>query len=218
MSRLRALVALAVGVVALGAACGVEVPDDVAADIRASTTTTVDAPAPTEVPTSDDELEQALIDNGYSLDEAECGAANLRDELDDDEVRSIIEADTIEDISPDTARRFAEALRPCVEDGADPGSGGSGGGSGGSGGDDETPPGGMPRFGDDSDGDVSRSRFLAALISAGLGDEEARCVVDGVFSELDQDEINTLFHAESEADVPPDLLDVFMDINQECQE
>ncbi len=124
MSRARAgaVAALAglLGLVGAVAACGVEVPDDVVAEIEASTTTTVDVPRTTETPTSADALEQALIDNGYTLEEARCGAANLRAVLDDAEVRSIIEADTIEDISGRTARDFAAALRPCVEDGAGP--------------------------------------------------------------------------------------------------
>ncbi len=215
--RRRAALAVVVGVLGLAgglAACGVEVPDEVADDLR-DTSTTADAPATTETPTSDDELEQALIDNGYTLDEAVCGAANLREELDDPEVRTIIEADTIEDISASTARAFADALRPCVEDGADPGEDpdedeDEGGGSGGFGE-------GMPDFGDDSEGDVSRSRFLAALIAGGIGDEEARCIVEGVFAELDQEEINDLFHAESEADVPDDVLDTFMDVTDACR-
>lgn len=225
MSRARAVVALLVaGVLAVAAACGVEVPDDVAADIEASTTTEIDAPGTTETPTSDDELEQALIDNGYSLEEAECGAANLRDTLAPDEVQSIVDADTIEDISARTAREFAAALRPCVEDGADPGSvpddddddgdGDDGGGPGGDGG--GRFGGGLPDFGDDSEGDVSRSRFLAALISSGLPDEEARCVVQRVYEQLDQDEINDLFHAESADEVPDEVLDVLDAITEAC--
>lgn len=226
--RRRAAAALLVGVLGLVGACGVEVPDDVAADIR-DTTTTTDAPTTTETPRSDDDLEQALIDNGYTLAEAECGAENLRAALDEDEIRSIIGADTIEDISPSTARGFARALQPCVEDGAEPGD------------PDETDPpgspddpddpddgpdeddrpdsgiGGMPGFGDDSEGDVSRSRFLAALISGGVPDGQARCIVDAVYSELDQEDINLLFHSESEDDVPPDVLDAFFDIVDDCE-
>lgn len=209
----RAVVALVVALAGVAAACGVEVPDDVAADIRSSTTVADEAPATTETPRSDDELEQALIDNGYTLDEAECGAANLRDELDEAEVRTIVEADTIEDISASTARAFADALRPCVEDGAgepdesepdEP---------------DESEPEGpdMPGRGDDSEGDVSRARFLAALISGGIPDAEARCIVAGVFDRLDQDEINELFHSDDADEVPPDLLDAFMDITEGCR-
>lgn len=210
MRRLAGLLVAGGVVGGLLAGCGVDVPDDVAAEIRSSTTTEAGAPATTAVPRSDDELEQALIDNGYSLEEAECGAANLREQLGEDEVRSIVEADTIEDIGPSTARGFADALRPCVEDGAsaDPS-------------DDPAPPpdGGeqMPGFGDDSEGDVSRARFLAALISGGIPDEQARCIVAGVFAELDQEEINLLFHAESESDVPAAILDTFTAITDGCE-
>ncbi|QYG90966.1 hypothetical protein HC251_15005 [Iamia sp. SCSIO 61187] len=236
-TRRRAGAALLVGVLALAGACGVEVPDDVAADIR-DTTTTTEAPTTTETPRSDDPLEQALIDNGYTLAEAECGAENLRETLDEDEVQSIVDADTIEDISAGTARGFADALQPCVEDGADPGdpddSGdGDGDGDGDGGGDADEPGdpgddpdgddppdsgiGGMPGFGDDSEGDVSRSRFLAALISGGVPDGQARCIVDAVYSELDQEDINTLFHSDSEDDVPPDVLDAFFAIVDDCE-
>lgn len=228
-TRRRAGAALVVGVVALAGACGVEVPDDVAADIR-DTTTTTEAPTTTETPRSDDPLEQALIDNGYTLAEAECGAENLRGALDEDEVRSIVDADTIEDISPGTARGFAAALQPCVEDGAEPGDtdgpdgGGGGGDPGDPGGEDpdgDDPPdsgiGGMPGLGDDSQGDVSRSRFLAALISGGVPDGQARCIVDAVYSELDQEDINALFHSDSEDDVPPDVLDAFFTIVDDCE-
>ncbi|HEU5150888.1 MAG TPA: hypothetical protein VFU19_10350 [Iamia sp.] len=209
------LVALLAALGAGLAGCGVEVPDDVAADVRTSSTTEPGAPPTTETPRSDDELEQALIDNGYSLAEAECGAGRLRDALDDDEIATIVDADTIEDISASTARAFADALRPCVEDGAgtdepdqpdEPDEPDGGGGIG-----------GMPGAGDDSEGDVSRSRFLAALISGGIPDGQARCIVERLYDELDQDEINDLFHAETEADVPDDLLDAFMDIVEACE-
>lgn len=220
--RRRAAVALLAAVVAaVVAACGVEVPDDVAAEVRADETTTTAVPSTTETPTSDDELEQALIDNGYTLAEAECGAENLREELDDDEIASIVEADTIEDISASIARSFADALRPCVEGAAppeddpverpdrpgDPGRPDGGGGGIGR----------MPDLGDDSEVDVSRSRFLSALISGGIPDGEARCIVEGVYAELDQDDINTLFHAADESDVPDDVLDTFMDITESCR-
>lgn len=221
--------ALALALVALvGAvlgACGVEVPDDVAADIERSTTTTTEVPTTTAVPTSDDELEQALIDNGYTLEEARCGAENLRDRLSDAEVREVIEADTIEDIGFSTANDFADALRPCVEGGAagDDGDDGPGDGDG----DDEDggrpptagpgPGGRMPDIGDDSEVDVSRSRFLAALLAAGVEGEVARCFVDGVFAELDQDEINDLFHADSDDEVPADVQGLVMDLLDDCE-
>jgi hypothetical protein len=218
-TRRRALAVLVVALLGLAGACGVEVPDDVAEDLRETTTTTDDAPSTTETPTSDDELEQALIDNGYTLAEAECGAENLRDQLGEDEVRSIVDAETIEDISASTARAFADALRPCVEDGAEGDGGSDGPGSGDDdpdGGDGDGIGGGMPDFGDDSEGDVSRSRFLSGLISAGIGDEEARCVVDRVYAELDQEDINTLFHAATEDDIPDELLDAIRDITEDC--
>ncbi len=118
--RLRGRVALAVAV-ALGvlAACGVEVPDDVAARATSTTATTDPAPTTTEAPTSADELEQALLDNGYTADEATCGAAALREDLDSDQVDEIIGADSVEDIGEDTAADFAEAVDGCLEEGSD---------------------------------------------------------------------------------------------------
>jgi len=214
-TRRRAVVALVVGLAGLmgAAACGVEVPDDVAADLR-ETTTTTDAATTTELPTSDDELEQALIDNGYSIEESRCGAENLRAALDEDELQTIIDAGSIEDISASTARAFADAIQPCVEDGGAPGTDPG-----------EEPPdddgpglgGGMPDFGDDSEGDVSRSRFLAALIAGGVPDEQARCIVEELYADLDQEDINALFHADSEAGIPDDLLDAFMTIVEGCE-
>jgi hypothetical protein len=225
--RRARLLALAVLVGAGAAACGVEVPDDVAAEVASSSTTEPGAPPTTATPTSGDELEQALIDNGYSLEEARCGAANLRDELDEDEIASIVDADTIEDISPGVARDFADALRPCVEDGSgvddDPDGGDpddtdpDGGSRGPGGGDDDDGIGReMPGFGDDSEGAVSRSRFLSALIVAGVPDDQARCIVDEAFARLDQADIDLLFHADSEADIPPDLLAEYDAIVEGC--
>ncbi len=223
----------AIAVAALGVlvgACGVDVPDDVAAEIAATSTTEAGAPPTTVTPRSDDELEQALIDNGYTLAEARCGAANLRARLDDEEIRSIIDADTIEDISPGAAQDFADALRGCVEDGTDVdddpdfGSGPDDGpdvGRGGGGSEERNPGDGigreMPGFGDDSDGAVSRSRFLAALIVAGVPDDEARCIVDATFAQLDQADIDLLFHAESDDDVPAGLLAAFDAIVAGCR-
>lgn len=112
--RRSALAGLAVAAV-LGA-CGVEVPDDVAVDVDRSTDAS--GPSTTEPPTSDDPLEQALIDNGYTLDEARCAAENLREELDEDEIDDIVEADSLEDISVSSADEFADAVQPCIEDGA----------------------------------------------------------------------------------------------------
>lgn len=228
--------------VALGlAACGVEVPDEVASRATSTTTTTEGGTPTTEAPTSDDELEQALLDNGYTLDEARCGADNLRAEVDDDEIDEIIEADTIEDIDPAMAADFASALQDCVQDGATDGDDDSerpddDGDVEGDEDDDgprdpdapddpdrprdpDPPDGGadMPDFGDDSEGDVSRSRFLSALIVSGVSDTEARCIVDAVYSELEQDDINDLFHAASTEEIPPDVVTVFEGIIDECR-
>lgn len=114
-SRRRALLAVLAAVVLMG--CGVEVPDDVGTGDDGQATTEA-VPTTTEPPTSDDPLEQALIDNGYSLDEARCAAENLREALDDDEIEDIIEADSLDDISISSAEDFAEAVQPCIEDGA----------------------------------------------------------------------------------------------------
>lgn len=113
-----AILLLVVG--GLLAACGVEVPDDVAADIEADrrTTSTSGVAATTVPPTSDDALEQTLIDNGYTLAEARCGAQNLRERLSEAEIAEIVAADTVEEIEPGLAEAFADALQPCVEDGA----------------------------------------------------------------------------------------------------
>lgn len=229
----RALVLVAAAVLAVAAACGVEVPDDVAAEVASSSTTEPGAPSTTAVPTSDDELEQTLIDNGYSLDEARCGAANLRDQLDDDEVDAIIDADTIEDIPSGTARDFADALRPCLAGGAAPGGdpGGTGpgpdGGAPGDEGPDRSPPdddgpdddegGGSPGIGDGGEGPVTRSRFLAGLVAAGVPEDEAECIVDGVFRRLDRDEIDLLFRAGSEDEIPPRLLAEFQAVADGCE-
>lgn len=106
------LIAAALVLVAL-AGCGVEVPDDVAA--RATTTTVAPASSTTAPPMSDDEVEQALIDNGYTAEEARCGAEQLRRQLDEDEIREIVEAESVDDIDPALASRFADALGGCVE-------------------------------------------------------------------------------------------------------
>jgi len=105
-------------VVLMMVGCGVEVPDDVAARATSTTTTSEAGPSTTATPTSDDPLEQALIDNGYSADEATCGATNLREELDEDQVDDIIGAEDIDDIGADTAADFARALRDCVDNDA----------------------------------------------------------------------------------------------------
>jgi len=222
------------------AACGVEVPEDVADEIEAARETdrAPDTPDTTEAPTSDDDLEQALIDNGYTLEEARCGAENLRERLDDDEIEEVIAADTIEDIGFGVATEFADALRPCVEDGAtddepdddsdgdDSDDGPDGGGEatpgdrGGSEPDDGSGAGrgdaDVPDFGDDSTGDVSRSRFLAGLISAGIPAEIAACLVDGIYATFEQEDINVLFHADDRSEVPADVLAAFDEIAQDC--
>jgi hypothetical protein len=139
--------------------------------------------------------------------------------LDDDEVRSIVEADTIEDISPGVARRFADALRPCVEGGAGTGSTdstpapppGPGGGDPGGGIGDR-----MPGAGDEGDGTVSRSRFLAALLASGVPDAQARCIVERLYAQLGQDEIDQLFRASSPDEVAPDVLATFDAITDAC--
>lgn len=222
--RHRVRVALALVVVASLAACGVEVPDDVA---TASTTPTTEAPpSSTEPPTSDDDLEQALIGYGYSVEEAECGAANLRDELDDAEIEALVAADSIEDIPPGTAIDFADALRPCVEDGAgtepsdpvepddpspdpdDPS--------------DPVPPPtepegpGMPDLPDAGQGDVTRSRFLAALLASGFGVPEARCVVEDLFETFDQETINEIFQSTGPEDVDPEVAEQVQAILDGC--
>ena len=113
MRPLRAvLCGLALACAAAG--CGVEVPDDVA---EATSTTTAPESTTTAPPMSDDELEQALIDNGYTLGEARCGAENLREQLDDSQIQDLIEADDIEDIRESTATAFAAALQPCLDAG-----------------------------------------------------------------------------------------------------
>lgn len=95
--------------------CGVEVPDEVAT--ATAPTTEQQGSTTTVPPMSDDELEQALIDNGYSLDEARCGAENLRAELGDGQIQEVIRADDIEDIRESTATAFARALQPCLDEG-----------------------------------------------------------------------------------------------------
>lgn len=101
------------------AACGVEVPEDVADRATSTQATTEASVTTTEAPRSDDELEQALLDNGYTEDEAQCGAENLRDDLDADEIDEVIGADDIEEIDPRTAADFGEAISECLDDGSD---------------------------------------------------------------------------------------------------
>jgi hypothetical protein len=100
---------------ALVAGCGVEVPDDVAE--ATSTTTEPPESTTTAPPTSDDELEQVLLDNGFSLEEARCGAANLREELSASEVQEILRVDDVEDIRESTSIAFSAALDPCLDGG-----------------------------------------------------------------------------------------------------
>jgi len=144
--RWAVLAAVAAAAALAGAGCGVEVPEEVAARATSTTTTVAPGPATTAPPTSADPLEQALIDNGYTVEEARCGAERLRQVLDDDEVQAIVEAESLDDIDPDTAARFAAALRRCVEGAGDPGEGGDPGGGGG-----EDPGGDDDGRGDDGD-------------------------------------------------------------------
>lgn len=203
--RRRALAVVLVGVVALAAACGVEVPDEVADDLRGSTTST-EATTTTETPSSDDELEQALIDNGYSEEEAACGAENLRESLDERQIQTIVDAESIEDIAPSTGRAFAAALRPCVQGEGPDGPDGPGGP------DDPDDPqpdpgGGRP---------VSRSQFLSGLISGGIPEDQARCIVTGVYRQLDPAQISAIYHAGSDAEIPDATLDAFQAIVDGC--
>lgn len=121
--RRGALVAGVAVAVALIAGCGVEVPDDVADRATSTAPTTAPAPSTTEAPTSDDELEQALLDNGYTVGESECGAEALREELDEDQIDEIIGADSVEDIDPSSAADFADAIGGCLDEEDDGGSG-----------------------------------------------------------------------------------------------
>lgn len=222
-SRAASVIVAAVTTVGL-IGCGVEVPDDVAARATPSTApTTAPAPSSTAPPTSDDDLEQALIGYGYSVAEAECGAANLRETLDEADIEALIEAESIEDIPPRAALDFADALRPCVEDGP----GGPGEPQDPDDPSDPVPPtteqptpeppdGGMPDLPDAGEGDVTRSRFLAALLAAGFGVPEARCVVDGLYDAFDQETINEIFRSAGPEDVDPDVADQVQEILDGC--
>ncbi len=108
------------------AGCGVEVPDDVADRATSTAPTTEPAATTTESPTSDDELEQALLNNGYEPEEATCGAERLREELDDDQIDEVIGAESVEDIDERLATDFADAISGCL----DAGTGTTGGGRG----------------------------------------------------------------------------------------
>lgn len=127
--RWAATAAVVAGSVLACGACGVEVPDDVAARAT-STSSTSEATTTTVAPTSDDELEQALLDNGYTQEEATCGAEALRADLDDDQVEEIIEADSVTDIDERLASEFADAIGGCLE-GTDEDPSGPGRGPGG---------------------------------------------------------------------------------------
>jgi hypothetical protein len=105
------LLVLATASVLVG--CGVEVPDEVATATAPSTEPA--ASTTTAPPMSDDEIEQALLDNGYSLAEARCGAENLREQLPDSQIEEVLRSDDIEDIRESTADAFADALQPCLD-------------------------------------------------------------------------------------------------------
>ncbi len=111
---------LVAGLVWLVAACGVEVPDDVAARAASTTSASEGATTTTEAPTSDDDLEQALLDNGYTLDEATCGAEALREELDTDQIEEITGAESVDDIDRGSAEDFADAIGGCLSEDSDP--------------------------------------------------------------------------------------------------
>ncbi len=106
------LVVLAAGLVLAG--CGVEVD----ASAPSTTTTIIDATITTgSVPPSDDPLVAMLERNGYSREEATCGADELRNELSDHEVDSIVDARDLTDIDPSIAEEFGDIMSDCLDGG-----------------------------------------------------------------------------------------------------
>jgi hypothetical protein len=104
--------ALVIGV----AACGVEVPEGAGRPEPTSTTTTTEVPT-TETPRGRDDVEQFLIDNGFSLAEARCGASSLRDELTHSQVEALLEAGNLAEIDDRVADAYAAALQRCLDQG-----------------------------------------------------------------------------------------------------
>jgi len=104
-----AVVALALALALAG--CGVEV-DAAAPTTSATTATTLVAPP---VPPSDDALVNMLERNGYSRDEATCGAEQLRDQLSSDEVDSLVDAQDLTDIDPTIADEFGSIMSDCLD-------------------------------------------------------------------------------------------------------
>ena len=83
---------------------------------------------------------------------------------------------------------------------------------------------GLAACGDDDGGgssgsnpdDISRSEFEDRLLRSGMPDGTASCVVDRVFQELDQDEINTVVRTPSNEAAGKDLVDAYSTIVGDC--
>lgn len=58
--------------------------------------------------------------------------------------------------------------------------------------------------------DVSKSKFKSELVDkSGLTEAQATCVTDKIYEEFDQGEINDLYSADTEADLPDGLAEDF---------
>jgi hypothetical protein len=67
------------------------------------------------------------------------------------------------------------------------------------------------------DSDVSKSKFSSELQDeAGLTEAQADCVVDNLYEEFDQGEINDLYSADTEDEAPEGGLEALQTATTEC--
>ncbi len=67
------------------------------------------------------------------------------------------------------------------------------------------------------EGDVSKEKFSSELQDeAGLTETQADCVVDSLFEEFDQGEINDLYSADTEDEAPEGGLEALQTATTEC--
>lgn len=66
-------------------------------------------------------------------------------------------------------------------------------------------------------GDISKEKFAAEIRSeAGLTDEQSTCVVDAVYSEFEQDDINDLYSANEADDMGDGVYEKFTGLIVDC--
>lgn len=68
-----------------------------------------------------------------------------------------------------------------------------------------------------SDEDIDQAKFAADLRSrTGITEEQADCLVEKIYGEFDQSEVNRIYHAATEAEVGGETLEVLDGFNAEC--